>query len=503
MTTATAAPPAAVDPAALGRRHRPGGRRPGRQAGPRRVVGRRAAGRQHPGVGVPAAEVDPGARGRPGPGAGRHLPAAAAERRRRVEPVPRRAGRHLGHGQGVLRPETDGRPAGRPAHGAGPRADPAAGRGRGVQHVHQVLLRLPGAGQLRQLPVDPAGGRVPAPAGVLQPVQRLGLDADDDPAAGDRDDTPAGSAAAGRAGDSGAVPGLRRRPHAGHAAGGAAAELAGRVPAPGPGTEDLRAVARIPGLRRRAIKAAEKWLLERMATSEGLGRDLPAHGLHADRAAGPGVRRRPPGRGQGPQGPDRLLHPRGGHDPAAAVRVARVGHGHRPARAGRGGADGDRRLPPGGPPAWLLSKECRTAGDWAAERGQARRTVGLVLRVREPVLPRHGRHGHGPDVAQAGWAAPRPRPPSAGACRGCWRSRTATAGWAAFDKTRHREVLEHIPFADHNAMQDPSPARTSPGGCWSRWGTTACGSGRSRSTGPWRSSAASRTPAGLGGAGGA
>ncbi len=29
-------------------------------------------------------------------------------------------------------------------------------------------------------------------------------------------------------------------------------------------------------------------------------------------------------------------------------------------------------------------------------------------------------------------------------------------GWAAFDKTRHREVLEHIPFADHNAMQDPS-----------------------------------------------
>ena len=29
-------------------------------------------------------------------------------------------------------------------------------------------------------------------------------------------------------------------------------------------------------------------------------------------------------------------------------------------------------------------------------------------------------------------------------------------GWAAFDKTQHREVLEHIPFADHNAMQDPS-----------------------------------------------
>jgi squalene-hopene/tetraprenyl-beta-curcumene cyclase len=29
-------------------------------------------------------------------------------------------------------------------------------------------------------------------------------------------------------------------------------------------------------------------------------------------------------------------------------------------------------------------------------------------------------------------------------------------GWAAFDRTKSRPVLEHIPFADHNAMQDPS-----------------------------------------------
>jgi squalene-hopene/tetraprenyl-beta-curcumene cyclase len=29
-------------------------------------------------------------------------------------------------------------------------------------------------------------------------------------------------------------------------------------------------------------------------------------------------------------------------------------------------------------------------------------------------------------------------------------------GWAAFDKTKHRPILEYIPFADHNAMQDPS-----------------------------------------------
>jgi squalene-hopene/tetraprenyl-beta-curcumene cyclase len=29
-------------------------------------------------------------------------------------------------------------------------------------------------------------------------------------------------------------------------------------------------------------------------------------------------------------------------------------------------------------------------------------------------------------------------------------------GWAAFDRTRHRPWMEAIPFADHNAMQDPS-----------------------------------------------
>ncbi len=32
----------------------------------------------------------------------------------------------------------------------------------------------------------------------------------------------------------------------------------------------------------------------------------------------------------------------------------------------------------------------------------------------------------------------------------------ADGGWAAFDKTTHRQILEYIPFADHNAMQDPS-----------------------------------------------
>lgn len=31
-------------------------------------------------------------------------------------------------------------------------------------------------------------------------------------------------------------------------------------------------------------------------------------------------------------------------------------------------------------------------------------------------------------------------------------------GWAAFDRTKHRGWMEYVPFADHNAMQDPSCA---------------------------------------------
>ena len=47
------------------------------------------------------------------------------------------------------------------------------------------------------------------------------------------------------------------------------------------------------------------------------------------------------------------------------------------------------------------------------------------------------------------------RRPSA-ACAGCWACRTSDGGWAAFDRDINREVLTKVPFADHNAMLDPS-----------------------------------------------
>jgi len=41
---------------------------------------------------------------------------------------------------------------------------------------------------------------------------------------------------------------------------------------------------------------------------------------------------------------------------------------------------------------------------------------------------------------------------------GCWRCRITIGGWGAFDHNNDRQFLCQIPFADHNAMIDPSTA---------------------------------------------
>ena len=40
--------------------------------------------------------------------------------------------------------------------------------------------------------------------------------------------------------------------------------------------------------------------------------------------------------------------------------------------------------------------------------------------------------------------------------RECYSGSLIVGGWAAFDRTCDRPILECVPFADHNAMQDPS-----------------------------------------------
>jgi squalene-hopene/tetraprenyl-beta-curcumene cyclase len=111
---------------------------------------------------------------------------------------------------------------------------------------------------------------------------------------------------------------------------------------------------------------------------------------------------------------------------------------------------------------WLLAKECRVAGDWTANVADAPPASGWFFEYA---------NAHYPDcddsamVAMALARTARNMPPndhaavSAAARRGVrWilAMQNDDGGWAAFDRTRDRRILDYVPFADHNAMQDPS-----------------------------------------------
>src|SRR5689334_7783346 len=103
---------------------------------------------------------------------------------------------------------------------------------------------------------------------------------------------------------------------------------------------------------------------------------------------------------------------------------------------------------------WLLAKECRVASDWQRNCPGVEPS-GWFFEFENP---------HYPDVddtAMVSMALKRVGGEAASAAveRGVnWllAMQNDDGGWAAFDRTRNRELLEHVPFADHNAMQDPS-----------------------------------------------
>lgn len=106
---------------------------------------------------------------------------------------------------------------------------------------------------------------------------------------------------------------------------------------------------------------------------------------------------------------------------------------------------------------WLLAKEVRQPGDWS-----------LLNKGLEPggwFFEYH--NGFYPDtddtamvlmaLARAGrTSTPESRPAAERALRWLLGMQNRDGGWAAFDRNINRELLTRIPFADHNAMLDPS-----------------------------------------------
>ncbi len=108
---------------------------------------------------------------------------------------------------------------------------------------------------------------------------------------------------------------------------------------------------------------------------------------------------------------------------------------------------------------WLLSKECRRPGDWAVTRPVVEPS-GWYFEFANEFYPdiddtamvllslKHAR----------GWD---PREHDAAVRRGInWllAMQCRDGGWAAFDADNDWKFLEQVPFADHNAMLDPSCA---------------------------------------------
>ena len=109
---------------------------------------------------------------------------------------------------------------------------------------------------------------------------------------------------------------------------------------------------------------------------------------------------------------------------------------------------------------WLVSKECRQKADWCNNLDQDVDFSGWFFEYNNPWYPdiddtvmvsmalkRIAATGDLPDAAEA----------SRRSFAWIRAMQNDDGGWAAFDKgTQGRDLYEHVPFADHNAMQDPS-----------------------------------------------
>ncbi len=104
---------------------------------------------------------------------------------------------------------------------------------------------------------------------------------------------------------------------------------------------------------------------------------------------------------------------------------------------------------------WLVGRECRQYADWANNVPSPVKPSGWYFEYRnehypdvdDTVMVSMALHRIGGDQAESA------------ARRGVQWSlamQNDDGGWAAFDRTRDRRFMEFIPFADHNAIQDPS-----------------------------------------------
>ncbi len=106
---------------------------------------------------------------------------------------------------------------------------------------------------------------------------------------------------------------------------------------------------------------------------------------------------------------------------------------------------------------WLISKEIRRKGDWSVKRPNTEPS-GWAFEFNNEFYPDVD------DTAMVLLALDKAQGSNESAQRACIERAVAwllamqgkDGGWAAFDVDNNWNVLSHVPFADHNAMLDPS-----------------------------------------------
>ncbi len=210
-------------------------------------------------------------------------------------------------------------------------------------------------------------------------------------------------------------------------------------------------------IRQRALRAAERWMLEHCQDADGLGAIYPPMMYTIMALDVLGYAEDHPVRQEAVGQFDRLMVD-DGHRPLffqpcfspvwdTAIAMFALGEGETSPQAVSLAAN------------WLLEKEIRQKGDWSVKLPKTEPS-GWAFEFT---------NAHYPDIddtamvllglsrAQASDASAQ-RSTERRALRWILDMQSSDGGWAAFDKDNNWEFLSNVPFADHNAMLDPTCA---------------------------------------------
>jgi squalene-hopene/tetraprenyl-beta-curcumene cyclase len=210
-------------------------------------------------------------------------------------------------------------------------------------------------------------------------------------------------------------------------------------------------------LRRKALRTAEQWMLERFQGSDGLGAIYPPM-MYAIMALDVlGYAPDDPARQEALRQFDHLLTDDGRRFFFQPCFSAIWDTAITAYALGEAGAPEITAAPLERAGNWFLSKEIRRKGDWSVKRPYAEPS-GWAFEFNNEFYPDID------DTAMVMLALSHTRASRPEAQQACEKRsldwllamQSRDGGWAAFDVDNNWEFLSNVPFADHNAMLDPT-----------------------------------------------